>query len=161
MRQPKPVLTDPMWERVKRFFPDEPPGKTGGRPRVGNRACLEGILWVLRTGARWGDMPNEYPSPATCWRRLQEWEKSGAWIKAWRSLLSEMDADGLLELREAFLDASFSPAKKGARQWVLLAKAKEPSGSWWQTVAALQSELLSRVQAQQNPNWPKLLSKAS
>lgn len=161
MRQAKPVLTDAMWNQISRFFPDEPPGKQGGRPRVENRACMEGILWVLQTGARWGDMPNVYPSPATCWRRLQEWEKSGAWIKAWRSILGEMDAQGLLDLRESFLDASFSPAKRGARQWVLLERAKEPSGSWYQTVAALQSELLSRVQAQQNPDWRRLLSKAS
>ena len=155
MREPKPELTDAQWDRIKRFFPVEKMTDAGGRPWAENRATMEGILWVLRRGARWRDVPAPYPSGPTCWRRLQKWEKDGRWVKAWQSLLSELDEQGLLSWREAFLDASFSPAKKGAKQLVPLAKAKVPSGWWWQTVAVYQSAILQRLQAQGNLPWPK------
>jgi transposase len=54
-------------------------------------ACLEGILWMLRTGARWRDLPEEYPNGSTCWRRLRMWEEQGIWLKAWRKRLGQLD----------------------------------------------------------------------
>ena len=69
---PKPFLSDTQWLLIADLFPDPPVGSRGGRPRVASRPCFEGILWVLTTGARWKDLPERYPSPATCWRRLQE-----------------------------------------------------------------------------------------
>jgi transposase len=49
----------------------------GGRPWIENRSALEGILWILRSGALWQDLPEEYPHPSTCWRRLRDWEELG------------------------------------------------------------------------------------
>jgi transposase len=51
----------------------------GGRPPKDDRNVLEGILWSLRSGARWCDLPEEFPSPATCWRRLRDWEEQEVW----------------------------------------------------------------------------------
>ncbi len=62
-----------------------------GRPWASNRACLEGILWVLQTGAAWRFLPDKYPSPATCWRRLKQWEAKDVWLDAWRALLGALD----------------------------------------------------------------------
>ncbi len=155
MRQPKPELTDAQWARISRFFPVEKPSERGGRPWADNRSTMEGILWVMRMGARWNDVPEPYPSGATCWRRLQRWEKEGRWVKAWQGFVGQLDDEGLLSWKECFLDASFSPAKKGVKQLVPLAKAKVPSGWWWQTVAVYQSAILRRLQAQENLPWPK------
>jgi len=56
---------------------------------------LEGILWVLKTGARWRDLPADFGvSPATCWRGLRLWEEQGVWLKVWRRLLAEWEARG-------------------------------------------------------------------
>ena len=77
MRQPKPELTDAQWEKLRRFFPVERMTEAGGRPWADNRAAMEGILWVMRAGARWRDIPEPYPSGVTCWRRLQKWEREG------------------------------------------------------------------------------------
>ncbi len=85
-----------------------------GRPWASNRACFEGILWILQTGAAWRFLPDEFPSPSTCWRRLKQWEDEGVWLKAWRTLLGALDEEGLLKWDETFLDGSFAPAKKGA-----------------------------------------------
>ena len=72
------------------------------------------MIWVLRTGARWRDMPPQYPSGVTCWRRLRRWQELGVWQKAWRQVLRELDRRGRIDWNEAFLDATFLQAKKGA-----------------------------------------------
>ena len=65
-------LTDEQLSELELFLPKRRPSAKGGRKRIDDRRCLEGNLLVLRSGARWEDMPSKYPSTATCWRRLQE-----------------------------------------------------------------------------------------
>lgn len=107
-------LTEAQWELIAPLLP---PSKQRGRKRADDRATLNGILFVLRTGCRWGDIPREYGAPTTCWDRLRAWEADGTWERIWRTLLSTLDAQGKLEWAQAFLDGSFVPAKRGARQW--------------------------------------------
>ena len=108
---PKPYLTNQQWLVIADLFPHKP---TGGRPRVHPRACLEGVLWVLVSGARWKDLPERYPSPATCWRRLKEWTESGVFLKIWERLLSRLDELNGIDWDEACGDGTFCRAKKGA-----------------------------------------------
>ena len=104
-------LRDAQWQLIA---PHLQPPKRMGRPRADDRKTLEGILWVLRSGARWQDVPREYGSPTTCWRRLKEWEESGVWEQLWRVILACLQAEQKLDWAQAFLDGSFVPAKKGA-----------------------------------------------
>ncbi len=104
-------LTDEQWHRLEPLLP--PPRKGRGRPRADDRKTLNGILYVLRTGCRWQDVPREYGSPATCWRRLRAWEQDRTWECIWRGLLTLLDEQKKLEWAKAFLDGSFVPAKKG------------------------------------------------
>ena len=60
-----------------------------GRPWRGNREVLDGILWVLRTGAPWRDLPEKYPSYQTCHRRFQQWSSDGTLEKV-QMALTEM-----------------------------------------------------------------------
>src|SRR5687768_3987757 len=76
-------LSDEQWSLISDLFSDPPPDPRGGRPRVDARRCFEGILWVLRSGARWKDLPRSFPSYPTCWRRFVEWSSNGVWDKAW------------------------------------------------------------------------------
>jgi len=64
-------LKDEQWKKLEPLLPKTAPGKNGGRPWNDNRQVLEGILWVLKSGARWRDLPSRYPSASTCWRRLK------------------------------------------------------------------------------------------
>jgi transposase len=136
-------LTDKQWTKIRPHLPKARCGPKGGRPRAPDRATLEGILWVLRTGARWKDLPSEYPSPSTCWRRLRDWEQQGVWLKLWRVFLTQLDRKGKLDWEEAFADGSFAAAKKGATASATPAKAKVQSGWWWEAARVFLWEFTS------------------
>jgi transposase len=112
--EPESQLSDEQWLLIADLFADEPPSEKGGRPRRTSRECVEGILWVLRTGARWKDLPAHFPSPPTCWRRFRVWTEAGLWKVAWARLLRKLDRRGSIDWQEAMADGTFSSAKKGA-----------------------------------------------
>jgi transposase len=85
-------LTAEQWATIALLLPSEKPGCKGGRPRRSNREVLDGILWILRTGARWQDLHQRYPSACTCWRRLKRWAEEDLWLESWRTFLSQLDA---------------------------------------------------------------------
>ena len=103
-------LTEAQWNVLTSLMP---PPKTTGRPRADDRRTLNGILFVLKSGCRWGDLPSRYGSATTCWRRLKTWEEDGTWSRIWETLLGTLDERGKLSWARAFLDGSFVPAKKG------------------------------------------------
>ena len=127
------LLTDAQWEKIRPLLPKRPPRPRGGRPPSPERKVLEGILWILRSGARWQDLPEEFPHPSTCWRRLRDWEEQEVWLNIWRAFLGELNERQPLQWSEAFLDGSLAPAKKGARRWAKPAGGKARSGWWWST----------------------------
>jgi transposase len=113
MRRTKRVLTDTQWRRIAPHLPEHPPSPKGGRPRADDRECLEGLLWLLRTGARWQDIPVDLPSGSTCWRRLQEWAAGEVLEDIQAILIEELDARGRIDFSELLADATFVRAKKG------------------------------------------------
>ena len=106
-------LTNEQWAVLEPLFPQR--GKGRGRPRADDRTTLNGILYVLKTGCAWMDMPRQYGAYATCWRRLRQWAEDGTWERVWQALLGQLEAQGKIEWEEAFLDSSFVAAKKGAK----------------------------------------------
>lgn len=119
-------LTDEQWLLIADLFFDEPPSPEGGRPRVPPRRCVEGILWILRTGARWRDLPPYFPSPTTCWRRHRKWSENGVWQEAWARLMRKLDRRKQLDCEETMADGTFSSAKKGANTLARPSVAKAP-----------------------------------
>src|SRR5580765_7741723 len=106
------MLSDEQWAVLEPLLPKLRRRSDGrGRPWSSPRKVLEAIIWMLTTGARWKDLPKEYPSKATCHRWLTRWEDEDIWKDVWRSLLGVLTAKQRLNLEEAFLDASFSGAK--------------------------------------------------
>ena len=105
-------LTDAQWAALAPLLPQS--SSTGrGRPRIDDRRVIDGILWVMKTGARWRDLPDRYPSPATCHRRFQAWNRSGLWAHLLKALADDLIARGGLDLSEGAIDATFAPAKRG------------------------------------------------
>ncbi|PYX55968.1 MAG: IS5 family transposase [Acidobacteria bacterium] len=108
-------LTDVQWKMLDDLIPEPMRRRDGrGRPWKDRRAVLNGILWVLRTGAPWADVPERYPSYQTCHRRFQQWVRSGVMKGILETLALDLKARGVLDVEEAFIDGSFAPAKKGA-----------------------------------------------
>jgi len=106
------ALTDDQWTILEPLLPKR---KTHmGRPPADNRRVLDGILYVLKTGCAWMDLPREYGPYSTAFRRFNQWSADGTWDRIWRTLLSQLDARERLDWAQAFLDGSFVPAKKGA-----------------------------------------------
>lgn len=122
-------LTDERWLLINDLFPEPPVGPKGGRPVIAARLCFEGILWLLRSGARWKDMPSRFPSATTCWRRHREWTRSGVWEKAWARLVRRLDRESRVNCDESFADGTFSSAKKGVKRLARRSEAREPR-SW-------------------------------
>jgi len=107
------IINDQQWELLEPLLPKQK-FKKGGRPRANDRQTLNGILWVLKTGAQWYEMPREFGSYVTCWRRLKNWEEKGVWAKIWKQLLRILDKKERIDWAISFLDGTFTPAKKGA-----------------------------------------------
>lgn len=85
-----------------------------GRPPADDKQTLEAILFVLITGYRWCDLPSEYGSYVTAWRRHRRWTQDGTFARIWHMLLSELEFKGKLDLKKCALDGSFVRAKRGA-----------------------------------------------
>jgi transposase len=88
-------LTDEQWAVVAPLIP-APPRRFDcrGRPRREDRAVLNGVLWVLRTGAAWHDLPARYPSYPTCYRRYRQWRGCGALDQIISALVDDLLARG-------------------------------------------------------------------
>lgn len=113
VRRTRRVVSDKLWERVKPHLPMRAKQPKGGRPWVDDRECLEGVLWILRSGARWRDIPPDLPSPVTCWRRLQEWAGEGCLDEIHAAVLKELEELGRLDWDQLVADATFVRGKKG------------------------------------------------
>lgn len=137
-------LSDEQWQAIERFIPmreRKEPGRQGGRPWREPREVLNAVLWILRTGAPWSDLPDRYPPYQTCHRRYQAWVRKGILKRMLRALAEDLRARGRLDLSEAYIDGSHAGAKKGALLLGKLAAAKRPRSWQWQTAMAFLSPL--------------------
>ncbi len=131
-------LTDEQWAILAPLIPETARRADGrGRPRKpDNRAALNGILWVLRTGAAWADLPDRFPSGSTCFRRFSLWVKQGVLRQLLEALARDLEARGKIDLAECFIDGTFVVAKKGALKW------ERPSGARVRSSWSLQTLLV-------------------
>ena len=75
-------LTDAQWEVLKPLVEPKTPSSRRGRPWADTRSVLEGVLWILRTGAQWAELPRDKFAPyQTCHRRFQQWVSEGTLVK--------------------------------------------------------------------------------
>ena len=86
------IIPEEVWQRVQAHFPQRPPRLKGGRPVVADRDVLTGILFVLKTGIAWDDLPAEMGCGCgvTCLRRLRDWHQAGTWKHVSQTLQQSM-----------------------------------------------------------------------
>jgi transposase len=138
-------LTDAQWEVIEPILRPKRRSDGRGRPWQDPRAVLNGILWVLGTGAQWRELPKKYPPYQTCHRRFQQWVREGNLEGILRVLAEELQARGKLQLEEAFIDASFTGAKKGASRSGRPSAAKGRKSSLSPMITVFLSPLVSKA----------------
>ena len=105
-------LTEAQWRRLEPHLPPEKPRT--GRPSEDHRRILNGILWVLRTGAPWRDLPGRYGPVGTVSSRFYRWRASGVWGRVLSALQAAADARGEVDWDLHFVDASIIRAHQHA-----------------------------------------------
>ena len=130
----KPLLDDALWERIQPLLPPHKPRRFRfpGRRPLDDRKVLTGILFVLKTGIPWEDLPQEMGcgSGVTCWRRLHEWQQQGVWARLHEVLLAKLHAADQIDWQRAAIDSSHVRAVGGATR---------PARALWTAESAVQS----------------------
>ena len=112
------LVSDELWNQVEPLLPRmPPPSPKGGRPRVEHRPALTGIVFVLKTGIPWQDLPTEMGcgSGSTCWRRFAAWTQLAVWPKLHALLLAVLGKAGAINLERAVIDSASVRAVFGGR----------------------------------------------
>ena len=137
----KKLLPNALWAEIAPLVPPDAPRPKGGRPPVGAREALTGILFVLYTAIPWERLPFEVAgcSGMTCWRRLRAWQNAGLWDRLHRHMLDRLNLAGEIDWTRASVDSSSVAAKRGATSSARtrpIAASRAPSATSWSTGAA-------------------------
>ena len=141
-------LTESQWRFICPMIPEAKIGfARKGAPRSDSRKVLEGILWIIKTGARWKDLPTNagFPSYQTCHRWFQRWVKSGLFYDIVRQLVTHLRDEGSIDLTETFIDGTYVDAQKGGPVWERPDVGMGPRSWRSQTVALFLSPFMLRA----------------
>src|SRR4051794_41766692 len=113
----KPLVPDELWELVEPLLPRRTPSPKGGHPRVDDRVCLTGLLFMLKTGLPWEDFPCEMGCCGmTLWNRLDEWTQAGVWGELHAGLLGHLRKHDAPDLEKGVVDSTPRRAVPGGKK---------------------------------------------
>ena len=113
-------LTDFEWRVIEPLLPNKPRGV----PRVDDRRVLNGIFWVLRSGAPWRDLPERYGPRTTCYNRFIRWRKAGVWDRLMDAITAAYDGDiQMFDSTSVRVHQQAATAKRGVEITVSVARA--------------------------------------
>jgi transposase len=113
----KLLVPDELWALVEPILPKHPYVPGVGRPRVDDRVCLTGIIFVLKTGIQWEDFPQELGCCGmTLWNRLDEWHKAGVWEQLHRLLLDKLRGADQIDFSRVVVDSASVRAVHGGKK---------------------------------------------
>jgi DNA-binding GntR family transcriptional regulator/transposase len=111
----RPVIDDPVWASIEAQLPPAKPRRFlhPGRKPVADREALSGIVYVLRNGIQWNELPVEmgFGSGVSCWRRLRDWQQSGAWDRIYGILLSKLPGADQIDFSRVATGAAAATGK--------------------------------------------------
>jgi transposase len=107
-------LSDQQWTHIAPLFPQRRHPGQAGRPPCDHRPLVNGILWILHTGAPWRDLPERYGPWETVFYRFNGWRRDGTWSRLATALLDELDEQGLIDHDLWCIDGSVIRASRAA-----------------------------------------------
>ena len=124
----KPLVDDELWSVIEPLLPAPRARRFRfpGRRPIDNRRALTGIVFVLKTGIGWEDLPQEMGcgSGMTCWRRLRDWQAAGVWQRLHEVLLAKLHGAEQIDWSRAVVDSSAVRALKGGTRPVRIPRTK-------------------------------------
>ena len=111
-RMKRKALTNTQWKRLQPLLPPQKP-KTA-RPALDPRRLITGILWSLRTGAPWRDLPKRYGCWSTVASRFYRWQKARLWQRLFEAVQQQADAEGKINGEVHYLDGTIVRAHQHA-----------------------------------------------
>lgn len=111
-------ISDELWEFIEPLLP---PHAREGKPRADDRQTIDAILYVLKTGMPWNDLPEKYGDDVTAWRRLRDWEELGVWKRMMDALVAKGYSMDVVDMDSLSIDSDTIPAKKGELLLALMA----------------------------------------
>ncbi len=135
MTMARPILPDELWGLIAPILPPTTPGPKGGRPRVGDRRSLTGILFILKTGMGWEDPPCEMGcgSGMTRWRRLGDWQADGTRLKIHKLLPDKLRGADRIDWPRALIDSRFVRAAYGGEETGPSPVDRAAGAAWYAT----------------------------
>lgn len=107
-------LSDRQWVRIAHLLSRPRRGRRPGRPPADDRPIVNGILWILHTGAPWRDLPERYGPWSSVFRRFNRWRRDGTWTRIATSLLDELDDRGEIDRDLWCVDGTIVRASRAA-----------------------------------------------
>ena len=124
----KALIDDELWTVIEPLLPAARPRRFRfpGRKPLDHRRALTGVVFVLKTGIGWEDLPQELGcgSGMTCWRRLRDWQAAGVWQRLHEVLLAKLNGAEQIEWSRAVVDSSSVRALKGGTKPVRIQRTK-------------------------------------
>ena len=115
------LVTDDLWNEIEALFPEQKRSSKGGRPPVENRTVFTCLVFMLKTGIGWRDLPTELgASEKTVRRRLKSWTEQGLWTEIFHQLLTRLRSAGRLDLAEVLIDGGLIKAPCGGEKSVAI-----------------------------------------
>lgn len=124
MSRKRHELSDEQWQQLKPLLPPEKPET--GRTNLNHRTVINGMLWILKTGAPWRDLPERYGKWQTVASRLYRWQKNGVWDRVFAHLQQSKDSDGQLDWEVHYVDGSVIRAHQHAAGAKKVAQKPKP-----------------------------------
>lgn len=121
-------LTDEKWELLKELLP---PSSAQGRPKRDRRQILNGIFWILRTGAPWRDLPERYGPWKTVYHVFNQWRKDGTWDRMVQALQVRLDREGRIEWDLWCIDGTTIRATRAAAGGGKKGAPENPQTTLW------------------------------